>query len=183
MTDEDSSYRREEDRKWRKQVDHEQMTLMTGHQVLRDLVEDLRARIRELDIVLRGERGKSGLVAEYDRHDEKLTKLYAVIFQDSTGQKGIIHEVDVLMGRKAYKDQARPYKWEFWKAIIVAMITSGGVVGLMTHWSQIKAWLPKERPDKVEQMIENARNPKPRHRHIVIKVPSSTTEEENQESK
>lgn len=146
--------------------------------LLRDLIEDTQERVKEHDYILKGERGKTGLIAEYDRHDEKLTRLYAVIFQDPTGQKGLLHDVDYLMGRKAYRDGAKPYKWDFWKSIIVAIIMSGGISYLTSHWSQIKALLPKDHPDKVSQMIEKARNPKPRHRHIILRVqPSMDTEE------
>lgn len=156
MADEDSDYRRKEDKEWREKVDHELVTLMTGHQVLRDLMDDLHDRLKELDVILRGERGKSGLVAEYEKQDDKLTRLYAVIFQDPTGQKGLLHDVDYLMDRRSGREKVSEFKWKFWTAIIVAIFSSGA---LNFWWPEIKRKLERD-SDPVSQMIEKAKRPK-----------------------
>lgn len=144
--------------------------------LIRDLIDDLQERVKEHDFILKGERGKTGLIAEYDRHDEKLTRLYAVIFQDPTGQKGLLHDVDYLMGRKSNRETSKQYRWQFWGLILTTLISSG--TALLLSWDKILKFLPKDHPDKVSQMIEKARNPKPKHRHITIRVqPSMDTEE------
>jgi len=138
--------------------------------LLRDLIEDCQERLKDHDIILNGERGKTGLIAEYDRHDEKLTRLYAVIFQDSTGQKGLLHDVDQLMGRKSHRERSSQFRWDFWKSILVAMIMSGMVTTLLNQWPAIKKLIPKDHPGPLEQKIEQAKHPKSRRKIIRYRV-------------
>jgi len=120
--------------------------------LLRELIEDLQERVKDLDNVLRGEKGQAGLIAEYERHDEILTRLYAVVIQDSTGKKGLLHDIDYLMGRKSNREKAKEYRWQFWTAVTVATITA--TTALMTNWEKIKKNLPKDHPGPLEQQIE-----------------------------
>lgn len=133
---------------------------------LSDKFEDLQDRLRELEITLHGKRSKTGLLAEYERHDELLARLYAVVWQDPTGQKGLLHDVDALMGRASERQKDRQARWQFWTAVTVAVIGLGAT--LLTNWEKILKSFPKSRPDPVEQMMEKIRHPKPRHRHYVI---------------
>lgn len=153
------------DDEWRRGVDEH---------LIRDLIEDLQERVRELDIILRGEKGKSGLIAEYDRHDEKLTKLYAVIFQDPTGQKGVLHDIDVLMGRRKYDNQSREFKWKFATEVTVKILTLAGI--LFLGWDKMEALYQKiihQKLSPLEQKIEKARHPKsPKKIYRVRVVPA-----------
>lgn len=151
------------DEEWHKNVEEH---------LLRDLVEDCQERLKDHDVILNGERGKTGLIAEYDRHDEKLTRLYAVIFQDSTGQKGLLHDVDSLMGRKSNREKTSERKWDFWKSILVAMIMSGAMTTLINQWPAIKKMFPK--PGPLEQKIEQARHPKSKKKIFRYRVVSET---------
>lgn len=137
------------EKEWRKAVDEH---------LLRDLIEDLQDRVKELDLVLRGERGRGGLIAEYERHDEKLTRLYAVIFQDPTGQKGVLHDVDILMGRRSDSLESKKLRWQSWTAILVAII---GATALLTiNWDKVKALVPKYHPSPLEAQIDRAKRPR-----------------------
>lgn len=158
------------DEEWRKFVDEH---------VLRDILEDLQERVKDHDIILKGERGKGGLIAEYDRHDDKLTRLYAVIFQDPTGQKGLLRDVDLLMGRRSSREKSSEFKWQFWTAVIVAIISSGSLV--LTRWPEIKKLLPQDHPDQISQMIEKAKHPKSKkkiYRYRVVPASAPITETE-----
>lgn len=135
--------------------------------LLRDLVEDLQERIRDLDNILRGEKGNAGLIAEYERHDDMITKLYAVVIQDSTGKKGLLHDIDYLMGRKSDRDKNKQYKWSFWTAITVAAISAATM--LVTNWDKIKKNLPVDHPGPLEAKIEASRHKKIVRRHYVIR--------------
>jgi|SRR5882672_5327555 len=140
------------DEKWRGIID--------SH-VLYDKIEDLGERVKDLDTIIKG---KGGLINEYERHDEKLTRLYAVIFQDPTGQKGLLHDVDVLMGRRHEKDSTRGLKWQFWGAIVVAIITSAAMI--LTNFVKIRDTLLKI--DPLEARISQAKHPKSKKKVYVI---------------
>lgn len=177
---EQDSYRRDEDRKWREKVDHEQLTLMTAHQVLRDQYDDLKARIKELDEILRGKGKTPGLIAEYERHDEKLTRLYSVVFQDSTGKHGLIHEIAELKGGEIGADR----KWKFWTPILVALISCFGLI--FTNADKIAHFFGKNaKPDELDLLIKKAKRKKGktvvryrvRRATATVEVPSVRSEE------
>lgn len=121
---------------------------------LKEKIEDLQDRIRELEITLHGKRAKTGLLAEYQRHDELLARMYAVIWQDPTGQKGILHDIDLLMGRKKDKDETKKYKWAFITAVAAALVTS-----VLANLDKIKSLVQKEK-SPLGQAIERAKHPK-----------------------
>ncbi len=156
-----------EDENWRDKADK---------QVLWDLIEDLQDRLRELDSILKGERGRGGLISEYERHDALLTRIYAVLWQDATGQKGMLHDVDTLMGRRSHRERSSEFKWKFWTAVIVAIISSGGL--LLSQWTEIKkVMLP---PPALAKKINQAKRPKgkPIYRvRVISPTPSDATKE------
>ena len=176
MTRNEDFYKREQDQKWREKVDHEQVTLMTAVNVIQESLRDIKRRLANVEVALHGERGTGGLIAEYERHDEKLTKLYAVVFQDPTGQKGLLHDIDVLMGRKKDDDQSSGYRWAFWTAVVTAVISSGSLFLMKGH--VIEKFLERHSTDKVSLMIEKAKHPKPKRRRIEPPPPVNQEESE-----
>lgn len=130
--------------------------------------EDLQDRIRELEITLHGKRAKTGILAEYERHDELLARLYAVVWQDPTGKTGLLHDVDVLMGRRSDKVQGAQYKWQFWGLILATLISSGAAV--LVSWDKIIKLIPKDHPGPLERKIERARHPKAKNKIIQYRV-------------
>jgi len=149
------------DDEWRAKVDEH---------LLRDLIEDLQERVKEIDLILRGERGKGGLIAEYDKHDDRLTRLYAVIFQDPTGQKGLLHDVDYLMGRKSDRDKSNQYRWQSWTAIAIAIISS--ITTVVLSWDKIKKNFPFDREGVTATRVVRIKSPKKIVRVRVIPAPS-----------
>lgn len=140
--------------------------------------EDLQDWVKELDSILKGERGRGGLIGEYERHDALLTRIYAVLWQDATGQKGVLHDIDVLMGRRSQKDQSRGLKWQFWTAVTVAIISAATL--LITKWPEImKTLLP---PTSLQKKIERAKHPKGKKivRYRVVPPVSEPTKETEQ---
>lgn len=126
--------------------------------VLYDRLEDLRARVKELERVMSG--GKDSLRSEYRRHDQDLVRINAVLFQDPTGQKGLLHDVDVLMGRRREKDESRGFKWQFWGVILAATI--GALAGILPNLARIKKTLTRIGP--LERKIDQARHPHSPHK-------------------
>lgn len=143
-------------------------------QRLNDKLNDLQDRIRELEITLHGKRAKTGLLAEYERHDELLARLYAVIWQDPTGQKGILHDIDVLMGRARNKSEHSTVRWQSWTAIIVAIIMSGA--SLLANLDKILKMLPKDHPGILAQKIEQAKHPRGKKIYRVRVVPDEPSD-------
>lgn len=124
MDDQESLYKREEDREWRKQVDSARALLTTAVNVLQEQVRELKRWKVETDAALRGHGPHIGLFAEYERLDEMYRKLYAVIWQDSTGRKGMVHDVDFLMGRSKNHDEISVRRWTFAQGVVVALVSA-----------------------------------------------------------
>lgn len=160
-------------------MDDEENALWRGFEARLERLEHL---VQELLDLVNGNRHRKivGLSSEQDRMDLELRKINAVLFQDSTGQKGLLHDIDYLMGRKSDREKNRQYRWQFWTAVIVAMIT--GATALITNWDKIKKNFPKSNPGPLEARIERARHPKSPKKVYRLRVvpPSSaiTTETE-----
>lgn len=139
-------------------------------------LEDVQDRVRELEITLHGKRAKTGLLAEYERHDQLLARLYAVIWQDPTGQKGILHDIDILMERRTAKVQGVQYKWQFWGLILATIISSAAAV--LTNLDKIIRLFPVEHPGILEQKIEKAKHPKGKkiYRYRIVPPPEAVPE-------
>src|ERR1019366_4907226 len=110
---------------WRERVDSV---------VLYDKLEELKTQLKDLERTVRG--GRDSLLSEYRRHDQELTRLNAVLFQDPSGQKGLLHDVDLLMGRRKYDNESRGLKWQFWGMILAAII--GTLAGILPNLERIK---------------------------------------------
>lgn len=128
---------------------------MNEDENLNGKIEDCQDRIRELEITLHGKRAKTGLLSEYERHDELLRRLYAVIWQDPTGQKGILHDIDILMERRKDTTQGTQYKWQFWGVILAAIATS-----FLANLDKIKTLFPKLPPTELQKLDYKVRHPK-----------------------
>lgn len=137
-----SDYKREEDRKWRERVDYEQITIKTAHQVLSDSLEEIQDKLEDIDDLLRGDpvNQTEGILEQLHGMRIELSRLNSTIFMDSTGKRGVAHDVDVLMGRRSLREQSLQFKWQFWTAITVATISAGALV--LTQWKEIKEVLP-----------------------------------------
>lgn len=157
-------YKRKEDKEWREKVDHEQVTLITGHQVLNARVDEIEETLTELDEVLRGDRQQKigGILARMHDLENQLARLNAVIFVDSTGKKGLQHEVQILQSG----ERTMEYRWKFWTSIVVAVISLLGL--LVTNWDKILGYLiHSKKSDPVEQMLNRAKRSK--HRTTIIR--------------
>lgn len=149
-----------EDPKWRERID----TV-----VLYDKLEDIRVQLKELERVVRG--GRDSLLSEYRRHDQELTRINAVLFQDPTGQRGLLHDVDVLMGRRRQKDEALGFKWQFWGVVLAAAIASAA--GILPNLDHIRNFLHHK--DPLETKTEKAKRPRVHYHHYTVHVSSDGT--------
>lgn len=141
-------------------------------------VEDL---VRDLDESLRGDRRRRiiGLLSEFVRLSEDVTKLKAVMFMDSTGKHGVAHDVDVLMGRQAGIDRRSEFRWKYWAPTLLALLAL--TVTILTNLDKIRANLPKYHPAPLEAAIDRAKHPRGktilRVRRVQAEAPSDDTKE------
>lgn len=159
-----------DDPAWRERIDSV---------VLYDKLEELKVQVRDLDRTIRG--GRDSLLSEYRRHDAELARINAVLFQDPTGQKGLLHDVDVLMGRRGYDNQRREFRWKYWIPTVLALVALTATT--LTNLDKIKANLPKYHPGKLEQAIEKAKRPRAHKKTVIYRnVPASPPSETDESS-
>ncbi len=150
-------------------------------------IERLEHLVQEIHDVVQGNRYRKiiGLATEQDRMDLELRKINAVLFQDPTGQKGLLHDVDVLMGRRKYDNKTTELKWKFATEVVIKILALVGV--LLLGWDKMEALYKRilnQKPAPLEAKIEKAKHPKgkPIYKvHIVSdEAPSENTKESPQ---
>ena len=160
--------RRENDREWVRNVDHQIVTLLTGHQVLDRRLSQIEEAIKDLDLILRGDPSdeRDGMTAQIHQIQTALARINAVVFVDSTGKHGLVKDVEELKtGEHLIENH-----WKFFTSVAVALLS---LVGLMlTNWDRITSYLRRPSEDRVSQMIEDAKRPKVIHRHYTIVEPT-----------
>lgn len=161
-------------------MNDEENALWRGFEARLERLEHLITEV--LDIV-NGNRHRKiiGLASEQDRMDLELRKINAVLFQDPTGQKGLLHDIDFLMGRRKYDNQSRELKWKFATEVVVKILALVGV--LLLGWDKMEGLYKKiinQKPSPLEQRIEQAKHPKsPKkiYRYRVVPAPSDDPKE------
>lgn len=122
--------------------------------------------LSEIDALLRGdpERDTDGAIARLHQLENSLNLLKAVILRDAAGGRGLIGRVEALESGERGADN----RWKFATAVVVAILSLFGL--LLTNWERLEAFLNKQRKlDPLERMIQNAKHPKAKRRHIVIR--------------
>lgn len=162
-------------------MNEEDNVLWKGFEARLERIEDI---VKDLDEMLRGDRHRKivGLLYEQDRMDQELRKINAVLFQDPTGQKGLLHDVDVLMGRRKYDNQTREFKWKFATQVVVKILTLAGI--LILGWDKMESLYRKlvnQKPSPLEAKIEQAKHPKGKKIYRV-RVVAPTDTSDTQES-
>ena len=147
--------------------------------------ERLEHLVQELNDIVQGNRYRKiiGLVSEQDRMDLDLRKINAVLFQDPTGQKGLLHDVDVLMGRRKYDNQSRELKWKFATEVVIKILALVGV--LLLGWDKLEGLYKKmvnQKPSQLEAKIEKAKHPKGKTLYRVRVVPAEAPSDDTKES-
>lgn len=131
--------------------------------------------LSEIDALLRGdpERDTDGAIARLHQLENSLNLLKAVILRDAAGGRGLIGRVEALEAGERGADN----RWKFATAVVVAILSLFGL--LLTNWERLEAFLNKQRKlDPLERMIQNAKHPKAKHRHIVIRNDPPESESE-----
>lgn len=141
---------------------------MNAQPVIGRRLDDLESARDDVDLVLRGDAttNQDGLIQELHELQKEVARLNSVVFMDATGQKGIAHDVDVLMGRKSKRDETRRSFLLFWGSIMAAIITTTGVI--LTRWSS----LPKIfSGHSISASTDMEKKPKVRRRRVIVVPP------------
>ena len=150
-------------------------------------IERLEHLVEELLDIVNGNRHRKivGLASEQDRMDLELRKINAVLFQDPTGQKGLLHDVDFLMGRRKYDNQSRELKWKLATEIVIKILALVGI--LLLGWDKMEGLYKKllnQKQSPLEERIEQAKHPKGKKIFRIRIVPekpiSDPTKDSNQ---
>lgn len=125
-----------------------------------DDIDDLAGKLEELDELLHGQRSKtdSGLVGQVNQMQTELNAITRVLFPDHTGRGGFLGEFNEIKRSVHKKEVNSEYRWKFWTAIAVALITSLGL--LLQNWPAISASWRSPRTDPVGKMIERTKHPR-----------------------
>lgn len=159
--DERTNIRRQDDIEWLRTIDHQIVTLLTGHQVLDRRLTEIDETLKAIDYILRGDplEGTDGLLTQMHQTQTDLSRLNAVIFQDSTGKAGALKDIEKLKSRENNAE----HRWKFWTAIAV------GVIGLLTaNWDRIVSYAKAPSKDPVENMIDEAKHPRITHKRYRV---------------
>lgn len=164
-------------------MNEDENIIWRGFEARLERIEDI---VNELDSSLRGDRRRKiiGLLPEWDQHTTELRQIRTLMFGDAAGSnKGMAHDVDVLMDRRSGKERRSQLLWGFWTAIAVAVISS--ITAILTSWDKIQPLL-KDHPAPLEQAIEKAKHPRGktilRVRRVQAEAPSDDTKESPQKS-
>lgn len=151
---------------WHRGVDANLASLNAGQRIWEREISGIHRSLSEIDAFLRGDRedDTDGAIARMHQLENSINLLKAIILKDAAGGRGLIGRVETLEAGERGSDN----RWKFATAIVVAILSLSGL--LLTNWDRLQAFVGSHRKlDRFEQMIEKAKRPKPRRRHVVIR--------------
>ena len=153
--------------------------LQNGEALQNDRLDEIEEHLDQIDHLLEGrpdDKNDNGLKGDIHEIAVGLNSLRALMQPDSLGAGGVIHRLKALEKKAGFDEKREEYRWKFWLALIG--FVSAATVAVISNLDRIEAFLNRhDKPDKVSQMIENAKHPRPRHRHIKIVIPPETQED------
>lgn len=160
---------------WHRGVDENLASLNAAQRVWDREVNLIHKQLAEIDALLRGDpdRDTDGAIARLHQLENGINLLKAVVLGDAAGGRGLLGRVQIIERGERTSDN----RWKFATAVVVAGLSLVGL--LITNWDRIEAFIQKQhKPDPVEQMIEKAKHPKARRRHVVIREEPAEPEPE-----
>lgn len=162
MHDEDY-YKREEDRKWRDSVESRLVSLTSAQKVTDDQLDDLSSQLEDQDELLHGNRKErdTGIVGQLNSIESSIHEIKRELYPDALNKGGLVAEHNEMRRKILYGEQATVYKWQFWGMVLVAFISTVGL--LIRSWPDVAAYWEKKPTDTVERMIYNTKHPRIKH--------------------
>lgn len=152
---------------WAHGVDENLASINAASRVLDREISRLWKAHAEDDKLLRGDKEKEtdGLIARLHAQETQINLLHATLINHTA-----------RLGTLEGANQASENRIKLWVAIVGFL--SAVVVGGLYNIDRIQALLNrKHKPDRLEQMLENAKRPKARHRHVVAPEEPEPTED------
>lgn len=143
---------------------------------LKDDIDELAGKVEELDELLHGQRSHrdSGLIGQVNELETGLNSLLRVMYPDHTGRGGFLAEFNEIKRQVVRKESNSEYRWKFWTAIGVALITSIGL--LIQTWPSLQASWKKQPISPVGKMIDKAKHPRVK-KYVVRVIPAPKPKE------
>ena len=150
---------------WRHGVDENLASLNAGQRVWeRDLLA-IRKALADFDNLLRGdpEQDTDGIVARLHAQENDVNLLKAILLKDKAGNKGIVGRVEALESGERRSET----HLKLWIAIVGLISTF--LVASLSNLDRIEKFLNHGKKDPVDRLIERAKRPKVRRRHVVVR--------------
>ncbi len=133
MSDEESEYRRQEDRAWRESVSTRIVSLTDSEVTQNDRLDEVDEELHIIKEILEGrasDKDDNGIKGDIHDIRVRVNELRMLMMPDHLGQGGIIARLKAVEHATGVEEKATEYRWKFWTAIVVAIISSG----VMGHW-------------------------------------------------
>lgn len=179
MSDEkDSLYKRVDDNEWRDRVNDRLSSLTAGETVQNDRLDALHEKLEELHHLLEGmpdDRDDNGLKGDVKELLALVGRVNSVLSlditgnpgYDRTGKPGYLKKIDLLWDGEERADRRSDRRWRGAVPIILGILSLAGAI--FASFDKLERFFQhKQKKDPLEQMIERAKRPKARHRHVVI---------------
>lgn len=139
---------------WRQGVDQNLASLNAGQRVHDAEISRLwKAHVTD-DKILRGDpdQDTDGMIARLHAQENEINMLKAVVLRDALGGNGLVDRVEAL----ETGDKKADRRWQFSTVVLAAAISFLGVV--VSHWSDITAYVQRSSQDPLERKIEAAKH-------------------------
>ncbi len=172
------------DEPWKNSVDTRLVDLTSAQKSADIDLEKLTRKSDKIDRILRGDPGRNikGLIEAINHLDTEINKFNRIFDKDYLGHGGLVSFITYIYEREREHQQANEihagYKWGFWGLILAALI--GAAAAILTNKDQLEKWWEHPHLTHLEEKIENAKHPKSRHRHVVIREEPPETDTETQ---
>jgi hypothetical protein len=171
-----SLYEREEDKQWRKEVDHKIVTLLTSQQVLDDRMKDIEEQTEDLDVILRGTgKDEESVVEHLHMLQRSVNQLQKEMLPDALGNGGLRNRIKALESKDRREERREEYHWKFWLAVIGML--SATTVAVITNLSRIEGVYEHLRGGPPSRISGPVRHTKSRRR--LHRVPPTEATDDN----
>lgn len=161
---------------WRQGVDQSLAMLTSAQRTTDKELEDLDVRLHDTEQMLHGDTENSGLIGRIETLEHQNAELRAIILTDATGEKGLQHDVQVLMSGEKTSGE----RWKFATAFSVAIISLLGL--LITNWQSIQGFIEKRSKPHNGQSTARPRHARAKTRHVILREVQPQADETEEEA-
>jgi hypothetical protein len=168
---------------WHNAVDERLVNLNSAQGTTDIELAQVEKKLSEIDDILRGDPQNKldGLIPDINYLKNEVNKFNRIFDKDYLGHGGLQSFITYLYDQEQVRDRQAGYRWGFVNSVTATfgtiIVSIVGLIGyLIINWGAVSMFwnrLNKEGP--LEQKIEAAKHPKPKHRHYVIRERSDAS--------